>query len=128
MFVDSTLILCTRCAHLFEQDAYDLNCPQCGQIVHIETYKTLFRFAAEANRYGVDYREVYQEMLDDGDAGQEAFSLSPSEIASFLVMAALSGIVGNASFESLKLVFRKIKTQMFALREKEAKRFDWSLV
>ena len=128
MFPDSTLILCTHCAHLFEPSDDELGCLQCGQIVRLETYKPLFLFAAEANRYGVDYREVYQAMNDEGQGGTEAFSLAPNEIGSFLAIAALSGIVGNASYETLKRAFQKIKARMFVLRPSMAQKFDWSVV
>jgi hypothetical protein len=104
----SQIILCTQCAHIYpDTDTDPLSCPQCHTHIATTDYALLIKYSREAARFGHIYRLMYEEAKKHDDCNTRA-QIELHELWAFAALAALSGIIGNASFETVKLVIRKI--------------------
>lgn len=104
------MILCLHCAHVFEDAAC---CPQCHSVVDKSQYGSLLRKAGDYIRFGYDYRKRYEEQFKEKGKIELKFALKESaEIINWIGLAVLSGVIGGASWDLIKLVCRKITEQI----------------
>ncbi len=109
--------LCLGCAHIFPStETEGISCPACGFLNEGPTFRKLLTYATVAADYGYGYRAVYEEELEE-QGEIPAYGMLPiSEVFVWMALAALSGIVGGASWEIAGAAVRRIIKQ--AAKEK----------
>ena len=116
--------LCFSCASIYspaDLSAERLTCPVCGFGIERNRYREFYRHAFYAARYGIQYREYYDQAEPDAPKP----SLLPlGEISTFVALAVASGVIGNASHEAVKAAIRKIFQQRG--KTKEPERFNFT--
>lgn len=100
-------ILCLTCANAFSAEESNNVCPVC-KTASRDSYRRLVRYSELAMRYGYQYRDVYERDLARGPLTRFYSLIDLPPIFQFLGIAALSGIIGNISYDVLKYVVRKI--------------------
>jgi hypothetical protein len=108
-----TPIICFNCANLFsESENGDLGCPECGFTVEHDLYQKLLNYAAETVEFGYHYRLTYEADFNEGRMDdpkvRTRYAIGFDDIWIFIALAALSGIVGNAAYDLVKLAATKI--------------------
>jgi len=107
---DSSKILCIHCATFFEPlDKDSPTCPNCGSLIDLEQYDKLLHYASAAVRYGYVYRRTCENIYEKEQSVNVRFSLPVDEILAFAGLAALSGMIGNLSYDIVKAVLKKIQ-------------------
>jgi len=104
--------LCFSCADVFDKagESKYISCPQCGFSIEEKRYREFYRHAFYALRYGFQYRRQIEQDQDKED--KVHFNLSPlGELATFIALAAASGVLGNAAWAGVKLAIKKIIKQ-----------------
>jgi hypothetical protein len=105
---NSPAILCLQCAHVYQTDAGEtLECSECGMTMLRYQYEKLIQYSREAAGFGHIYRTMYEAAKKQGDRNTRA-QIQLHDAWAFAALAVLSGIIGNASFETVKLVIRKL--------------------
>jgi len=105
------VILCLACASLFEPGKDEkLRCPDCGTLVARDRYERLRRYPDRITRFGFQYRALYQEELDAGVLESRAFVLPLHEVFTFVALAILSGVVGNAAYAAVEAAIKRIRS------------------
>jgi hypothetical protein len=99
--------LCFECATVYAGGKRQRRCPKCGKSINRLKYQRIVDASYEAVQYGHLYRD-YFERLEGRDGARTWACLAVDEIWVFAGVAALSGIIGNASYEVVKAVIRKI--------------------
>lgn len=114
-----THYICFNCATIFPiVDDEAMTCTECGYIIEPDLYDKIINYAFEAVYYGHDYREKYEEQINDRGEITERYCLhEPSTILCFLAIAALSGVVGNLSTELVKKAFKTILNKVKNCKE-----------
>ncbi len=102
--------LCFKCASIYNLSSADeYSCPFCHYSIDEALYRRVLNYAKTAVYYGYDYRKAYeQQMHTDGKIAKKYALLDPVTIACFIGVAALSGIIGGASYDLVKRVIGKI--------------------
>ncbi len=105
-----TTWLCLNCAELNPKEHLAIyKCSKCGFEIQKHGYLKLYKYSEEAIRYGHDYRKAYEKQMANSGKIEIKFCLhDPQEWTVYLGLAALSGVIGNASFEVVKSVAQKI--------------------
>lgn len=110
----TTSALCFGCAHIFAESKKGrfVICPKCGFKLGRGRFNKVINYCYEAVRYGYDYRLAYEhlEERDNDEESRAAFCLAePEQALVFVAAAVASGIIGNAAYDAVKLVIKKIK-------------------
>jgi hypothetical protein len=101
-------ILCMQCAHVYPDCKGDtLSCRNCNSVILRRQYDLLLTYSREAVGFGHIYRVRYEKAKAQDDRNTRA-SIPVHDIWAFAALAALSGIIGNTSFEIVRLVIRRI--------------------
>ncbi len=102
--------LCFNCASVYcLSNADEYTCPYCNHSIDAAFYKRIFDYAKIAVYYGYDYRKKYEEQVQaDGKITIKYVLPDPVTVACFLGVAALSGIIGGASYDMVKKVIGRI--------------------
>ena len=102
--------LCFNCASVYKlSNKNKLKCPYCKHCIDIELYKKILSFAKTAVHFGYVYRKKYEEQIQTADEIKTVYCLpDPSAVACFIGVAALSGIIGGAAYDTVKKVISKI--------------------
>lgn len=108
-------LLCLSCASLLDYaEVVDGHCPVCSAPIDVEELLKLYEYAAETHYYGHQYRVVYEKQFSETDEGPR-FSLQfAGEAFGWIMLAMLSGVVGNAAYDSLKIVISRIRDDVAA--------------
>lgn len=108
---DASCAICFNCASLYiPSNAGQYTCPYCKHSFDVDLYEEILEYAKTAVYYGYDYRKKYEEQTDKDDKVTTTYCLNePLAIACFIGVAAISGIIGNASYDLVKKVVGKIK-------------------
>ncbi|MBW2738870.1 MAG: hypothetical protein JRE64_08485 [Deltaproteobacteria bacterium] len=103
-------ILCFGCASIYEFPSDDdYTCPFCSYSIDGEKYKRILEYAKKAVYYGYEYRMAYEKQINDqGKITLKHALFDPVTLTCFIGIAALSGIIGNASYDILKKVIGEI--------------------
>lgn len=106
--------LCFTCAAVFDdQSLPSQSCPSCGALIEAERYAHLLQYAYDAGRFGYQYTLRFEQDLKDEDTARTQYYLVPlGDALVFCALAALSGIVGNAAYNTVKLAIKKILNQI----------------
>lgn len=115
-----TQTICFNCAHLFQSSNEIITCPECSFTIERDRYEKLINYASDAVEFGYHYRQTYEDDLQAGELNVR-HALVFDDIWIFAGLAALSGIIGNAAYDVLKIVIRK-------LREKRAEVIEYDMV
>jgi len=106
-----TQIVCFSCANLFpDMESNEIICPECGFAVQRDLYQRLLSYASYAVGFGYHYRLAYENQIHK-QQGRVRYALTFDQIWVFAAVAALSGIIGNASYDLIKMVIRKIRSK-----------------
>jgi hypothetical protein len=108
----SSRTLCLGCAQILPSSEVDFSCPACGFENNGPAHKRLLDYARAAVHYGYCYRGFYEDELEEhGEI--PACNIGPAgEALTWLALAALSGIVGGASWELAGAAVRRIFRQI----------------
>jgi hypothetical protein len=108
-------VLCLECATLFKAVQSGIHeCPNCGNRFSSETLFNRTKLASDAVRFGYQYRMVYEEGLqEEGPRRHHSLLLLP-EVVEWVVLAAISGIIGGASLDLAKHAVAKLRMQIAA--------------
>lgn len=108
---DFSYAICFNCASLYSLSITDqYTCPYCKHSFDADFYKEILDYAKTAVYYGYDYRKKYEEQIQaEGKITTRYYLSDPFAIACFIGVAALSGIIGNASYDLVKKAIGKIK-------------------
>ncbi len=107
-------VMCFSCANIYRiKKGKKAVCPDCGFVVKRSTYERLLKYASEAVQFGYDYRRCYErDYRKDRKLETRHFLLIPAVVWNFIALAALTGIIGGASYAFVKKVIRKIGEKM----------------
>lgn len=112
-----TEFICFNCANLFaDTREVILICPECGNAIDRTAHEKLLEYAADAVEYGYHYRQIYEEDLKQGDI-EGANAIVFDDIWMFVALAGLSGVIGNATYDAIRLAIRKISERRLALKD-----------
>ena len=102
--------LCFKCASIYTiSSADEYTCPICHYFIDEALYRRILNSAQIAVYYGYDYRKAYEQQLHtDGKIAKKHALFDPLTVACFIGVAALSGIIGGASYDLVKRVIDKI--------------------
>ncbi len=103
-------ILCLDCGtfgSLFAEPVFV--CQHCGHEQELDQVLHMFKYAADAYYYGHQYRKVY-ERARSSDTTRFHLTFGGEEFA-WIMLAALSGVIGNATYDSIKAAVRHIAEQ-----------------
>ncbi|MDD2699702.1 MAG: hypothetical protein PHH36_00560 [Sideroxydans sp.] len=105
-----TRILCLSCAAILHGDktAPSIICPDCGTTINLKQQFEIYRYAFYCLRYGYQYRQYYEERTD---SKIKPFLAPLGEMATFIAIAAISGVIGNATYDALKKAVQKLISQ-----------------
>lgn len=108
-------LLCLSCATLLDPAEIENGlCPECGASVDVPELVKLYEFAAETHYYGHQYRVVYEEQFKETADGPRYSLAFAGEAFAWIMLSLLSGVVGNAAYDLLKLVVSKIRADVAA--------------
>src|SRR4051794_27863134 len=101
---------CLSCGDEFKENKTNrLRCPRCKKEISRKKYGELFHYSAECVQLGIIYRVQYEQQLKEfGQIRSRYALLPPPDWVVFAGMAALSGIIGNASYHAVCSVLRRI--------------------
>lgn len=103
-------LLCLSCATLLDPaEIVGGSCPVCGESIDVEELARLYEFAAEAHYYGHQYRVVYEEQFKQTQHRVRYSLAFAGEAFAWIMLAMLSGVVGNAAYDMLKVVISRIQ-------------------
>jgi len=100
-------------------------CPACNHEENIQEYETLLQNSADALRYGYQYRIQYEEDLNkDPRLLIRHHLLELNQCFEFITLAAISGIVGNFTYDAIKSLINGILNDsvVIELNDKEFKK------
>jgi hypothetical protein len=105
---EQPVLICFNCANLFaDLDGEIISCPECMFVSERRVYNQLLKYSADAVEYGYHYRQSYEEDLRNGEL-DGGYALDFQDVWMFFGLAALSGIVGNATYDAIKAAIKKI--------------------
>ena len=76
----------------------------------------MYEYAAESYYYGHQYRLYYQVAFRNGPTPPKLSLEFAGEALTWVMQAVLSGVVGNAAYDVLKIVIARIREQVSAGR------------
>ena len=84
-------------------------CSVCGYTIACSSYRNLVNYAANSVYYGYLYREAYEKQLAKKKRITTCHALAdPSALLVFCALAALSGVIGNASYDLVKKIVKRL--------------------
>ena len=107
-------ILCLGCASFVNKVSGNIAyCHKCGKSIKLTDYKQLFQKVSDSVRYGYIYRKSYEEQLNKYGDIRIVYCLNGHpEALNWIALAIFSGIIGGASWDTVKFVINKIKKQL----------------
>ena len=109
------LKFCFKCANVYTRKKGQplFKCPECKTVQNQFKYKKFSSIAHDAFRYGYSYREVYENQFQkEGEITTFYCLAQASEYLNFIVLAVLSGIIGNFSYDIIKKVIKRIASKV----------------
>ncbi|MCD9015241.1 hypothetical protein [Parachryseolinea silvisoli] len=89
--------VCLECATVNDTKGETLTCAKCKTEFDADNYKKVLLHAADACRYGYDYRKYYEEqLLERGQINRMPSLVEPTNIFEFLAAAAIGGFAWDA--------------------------------
>lgn len=102
-------VVCIACARVFaDRGKLILVCPDCGTRVGRERYERLHAHARTVVQFGYAYRRHFE---DKHESNAHPY-IGVSDALVFVAIAALSGVIGNATYDVIKSFARKVLAQL----------------
>lgn len=107
------IVCCMQCGRIWPNDGTESqSCPDCHKQINLKEFNDLLVAARHASRYAIQYRELYErELRDNGRIKTKACLFELPDIYIFAIAAVASGIIGNASYDLIKLFIRRLSSQ-----------------
>lgn len=114
LIIGAKYALCYACASVFEDKGLDIvECPVCGYQIDKNRYNVVYKYANDAVKFGYMYRHMYErDVLHRKVFGGSTTLYALGAYEQYLVFAAvsaLSGIIGNASYDLTKALIRRLR-------------------
>ena len=110
------MYMCFNCASVTcLKSGSKIVCNECSFEIPESSYNRGIEYARKCFKFGIMYRSSYEDQYKRIKNSREftMWSLDdPGDIQKFITLAILSGIIGNASWEVIRYVIRKIFTQL----------------
>lgn len=116
-FPTPTRVLCLSCGSLvpfFEEE--NILCSSCGASVDRDLMLKLYEFAAEVYYYGHQYRAYYERAYGSTRNPPKPALVFSGEAFAWVMLAVLSGVIGNAAYDAIKYVVAKLRDEVAAGR------------
>lgn len=109
-FPEPTHALCLLCGEVidFPMDQ-EARCSECGAEIDRKELLRLYEYAAEVYYYGVQYRRYYEDAYAESDKPPKPSLLFDGEAFAWIMLAALSGVVGNAAYDLVKSIISRVR-------------------
>ena len=109
--LEYTHALCTACATLVETHSAGATiCTSCKTEIESPSNSIAYRYAEATIYYGYQYRSLFERQK--GDLNAPKYSLSfLGEAFTFIALAAVSGVVGNLTYDVVKAALVRIRDQ-----------------
>jgi ribosomal protein S27E len=109
-------ILCLGCASIDvvtpTSDEY-IRCPHCNRTQKVGDYERIIKKISNAIVYGYLYRTKYEKQYSQYGEVRTLYSISEcAEALKWIGLASLSGIIGAASWDLVKVAIKKIREQL----------------
>lgn len=109
-FDDPTHLVCLECGCINARAADEaVACRECDAVIEPSRILQLYEYAAEVYYYGRQYRLYYERAYAESKQPPKPSLAFAGEAFAWLMLAVLSGVAGNASYDAIKAVVRKIK-------------------
>lgn len=89
-------------------------CEACGERIERERVLQLYEYAAEVYYYGRQYRIYYERAFRSGQDNIKPSLGFAGEAFAWVMLAVLSGVLGNAAYDAIKAVVNKIREDVSA--------------
>lgn len=104
-----TEVICLACSNIFVADPEkDVNCPVCPHAEQRAAYDRIMQSAASTVRYGFQYPRQYASDRRAGVTDVRHCLLELPPLVTWLALAALSGVAGNATYDAIKTVIERL--------------------
>jgi len=111
-YPDPEHLLCLSCGCLLKRAEAASVCIECDAPLDHEALLRLYEYAAEVYYYGHQYR-VYYERAYARDTNPPKPSLGfAGEAFAWVMLAVLSGVLGNAGYDAIKAVIAKLRADI----------------
>lgn len=116
-FPEPTRTLCLSCGEAIDFPQEQItSCSECGAELDRKAILRLYEYAAEAYYYGVQYRRYYEDAYAKTDKPLKPSLLFDGEAFAWVMLAALSGVVGNAAYDLVKSIANQVLEDVAAGR------------
>lgn len=114
-FPTPTRVLCLSCGSIEQFAAGDnIVCGNCGESTNRELMLRLYEYAAEVYYYGHQYRDYYEQAYSRSKNPPKPSLAFAGEAFAWVMLAVLSGVLGNAAYDAIKVVIAKIRDDVAA--------------
>jgi hypothetical protein len=114
-FGQPSMLLCLGCGNLALREEMDGVCPSCASSIDAEELIRLYKYGAHVYYYGHQYRRVYEAQEETEDKPRFYLEFA-GEAFAWTMLAVLSGVVGNAAYDLVKVVAANIRREVQAGR------------
>lgn len=114
-FPEPTRALCLSCGEVIDfPKELDKCCIECGAELDPKAILHFYEYAAEVYYYGVQYRRYYEDGYAKSDKLPKPSLAFDGEAFAWVMLAALSGVVGNATYDLIKSIINRIRENVIA--------------
>ena len=107
-FSEPTNLLCLTCGNLLPREDVSDTCPRCASRIDVDELLRLYEYAAHVHYYGHQYRLAYEAQQRPEHKVRYCLEFA-GEAFAWTTLAVLSGVVGNAGYDLVKLVVANIR-------------------
>ncbi|RTL55589.1 MAG: hypothetical protein EKK46_06645 [Rhodocyclaceae bacterium] len=116
-FPEPSRALCLSCGEVIDfPEEQGARCSECGTELDPKAILRLYEYAAEVYYYGVQYRRYYEDAYAESNNPPKPSLLFDGEAFAWVMLAALSGVVGNAAYDLVKSVANRVREDVAAGR------------
>jgi len=109
-FDEPTQFLCLACGSLNPRTTEaKATCSDCQTLLEPDELLGLYEYAAEVYYYGRQYRVYYEHAYQTSRAPAKPSLGFAGEALGWVMLAVLSGVLGNASYDAIKAVVAKLR-------------------
>ena len=103
-------VLCVQCANIFIVDDETIyQCPLCKSEIDNDKYNKLMSYAKDTFWFGYKYRTMFESELEaHGRINKFACFSELSPVTQWIILAIVSGVLGNATWDGIKFIVSKI--------------------
>lgn len=107
-FGQPTNLLCLCCGHLLSREEVADTCPICVSKIDAGELLSLYEYAAHVYYYGHQYRLAYETQQQPEQRVRYHLGFA-GEAFAWTMLAVLSGVVGNAAYDLVKVIIANIR-------------------